>query len=94
MMSKPKYIVILTGLFCSVVAGVLHTFTRFFRKCFGKGCFFVMTTLTFGLASQAQAKNARNMVCLPVRGDNPRAGYLLYRRTKLANYLLGGQTMV
>ena len=31
MMSKPKYIVILTGLFCSIVAGVLRTFTRFFR---------------------------------------------------------------
>ena len=30
MMSKPKYIVTLTGLFCSVVAGVLRTFTRFF----------------------------------------------------------------
>ena len=30
MTSKPKYIVILTGLFCSVVAGVLRTFTRFF----------------------------------------------------------------
>ena len=30
MMYKPKYIVILTGLFCSVVAGVLRTFTRFF----------------------------------------------------------------
>ena len=30
MMSKPKYIVILTGLFCSVVAGVLRTFTSFF----------------------------------------------------------------
>ena len=30
-MSKPKYIVILTGLFfCSAVAGVLRTFTRFF----------------------------------------------------------------
>ena len=29
MMSKPKYIVILKGLFCSVVAGVLRTFTRF-----------------------------------------------------------------
>ena len=30
MMSKPKYIVILTGLSnCSVVAGVLRTFTRF-----------------------------------------------------------------
>ena len=31
MMSKPRYIVILTGLFCSVVTGVLRTFTRFFR---------------------------------------------------------------
>ena len=30
MMSKPKYIVILTGLFCSMVAGVLRTFIRFF----------------------------------------------------------------
>ena len=57
MMSKPKYIVILTGLFSSVVAGVLRTFTRFFRKCFGKGWFFGMTTIAFGLASQAQAKN-------------------------------------
>ena len=38
MMSKPKYIVILTGLFCSVVAGgTLHFYSVFFRKYFGKG---------------------------------------------------------
>ena len=51
MMSKPKYIAILTGLFIwSVVAGVLRTFTRFFpRKRFGKGWFFGMTTMAFGL---------------------------------------------
>ena len=49
MMSKPKYIVILKVLFCSVVAGVLRTFTRFFRKCFGKGWLFGMTTMAFGL---------------------------------------------
>ena len=35
--------------FCSVVAGVLRTFTRFFRNCFGKGWFFGMTTMAFGL---------------------------------------------
>ena len=58
MMSKPKYIVILTGLFvCSVVAGMLRTFTRFFRKCFGKGLFFGITTMAFGLGKQAQAKD-------------------------------------
>ena len=57
MMFNPKYIVILTGLFCSVVAvGISHLFF-FFRKYFGKGWFFEMTTLAFGLASQAQAKN-------------------------------------
>ena len=38
MMSKPKYIVILTGLFCSVVAGsTSHFYSFFFRKYFGKG---------------------------------------------------------
>ena len=41
MMSKPKNIVILTGLFCSVVAGVLRTFTRFFRKCLARVDFLV-----------------------------------------------------
>ena len=57
-MSKPKYIVILTGLFCSVVAGVLRTFTRFVSvNVLARVDFFGMTTLAFGLASQAQAKN-------------------------------------
>ena len=42
------------------MAGVLRTFTRFFRKCFGKGWFYGMTTLAFGLASQVQAKNCCN----------------------------------
>ena len=49
MTSKPKYIVILTGLFCSVVAGVLRNFTRFFRKHSGKDLFFGMTTMAFGI---------------------------------------------
>ena len=54
MMSKPKYIVILTGLFCSVVAGVLRTFTRFFFFFFfvnvsARVDFFGMTTKAFGL---------------------------------------------
>ena len=57
MMSKPKYIIILTGLFCSVVTGVTSHFYSFFRKYFGKVWFFGMTTLAFGLASQAHAKN-------------------------------------
>ena len=58
MMFKPKYIVILTCLFCSIVAGgTSHFYSFFFRKHFGKGLFLGMTTLAFGLASQAQAKN-------------------------------------
>ena len=42
MMSKPKYIVILTGFFffCSIVAGVLCTFTRFFPLMFWQGLIF------------------------------------------------------
>ena len=50
MMSKPKYIVILTVLFCSVVAGVLRTFTRFFVNVLARVDFFGMTTMAFGLA--------------------------------------------
>ena len=58
MMSKPKYIVILTGLFCSIVAGgTSHFYLFFFRYYFGKVDFFGMTTLAFSLASQVQAKN-------------------------------------
>ena len=49
MMSKPKYIVILTGLFCSVVA--VNILARI--------DFFGMKTLAFGLASQAQVKNGK-----------------------------------
>ena len=60
MMSNPKYTVILTGLFCSVVAGGTSHFYSFFRKYFGKGRFFGMKTLAFGLASQAQAKNGHD----------------------------------
>ena len=57
MMTKPKYI-ILTGLFCSVVAGgTSHFYSFFFRKYFWQGLFFGMTTLAFGLENQAQAKN-------------------------------------
>ena len=57
-MSKPKNIVSLTGLFCSVVTGgASHFYSFCFRKYFGKGFFFGMTALAFGLASQAQAKN-------------------------------------
>ena len=37
MISKPKNIVILTGLFCSVMAGGTSHFYSFFRKYFGKG---------------------------------------------------------
>ena len=49
-MFKPKYIVILTGLFCSVVAGVLRTFTRFFSvNVLARVDFFGMTTMAFGL---------------------------------------------
>ena len=38
MMPKPKYIVILTGLSCSVLASGTSHFYSFFRKYFGKGC--------------------------------------------------------
>ena len=58
MMSKRKYIVVLTGLCCSVVeGGTLHFCSFFLCKYFGKGWFFGMTTSAFGLASQAQAKH-------------------------------------
>ena len=40
MMSKPKYIVILTGLFCSVVAGGTSSFYSFFPKIFWQGLIF------------------------------------------------------
>ena len=49
MMSKPKYIVILTGLFCGVVAGVLCTFTLFSVNILARVEFFGMTTMAFGL---------------------------------------------
>ena len=58
MMYKPKYIVVLTGLFLQRSGRrYLALLLAFFRKYFGKGWFFGMTTLAFGLASQAQAKN-------------------------------------
>ena len=56
MMSKPKYTVILTGLFCSVVAdGTSHFYSIFSRKYFGKSKFFGMTTFT----SAWQVKSSR-----------------------------------
>ena len=57
MMSQPKYIVILTCLcFCSVVAGVLRTFTRFFPVNVLAGVDFLVWQLwPMALASQAQA---------------------------------------
>ena len=57
MMSKPKYIVILTGLFCSVVASDSLHFYSFFSVNVLARVDFGMTTKAFGLASQAQAKN-------------------------------------
>ena len=60
MMFKPKYIVILAGLFCIIVAGgTLHFYLFFFSVTnLARVDFFGMTTLAFGLASQVQAKNA------------------------------------
>ena len=56
MISKPKNIVILMGLFCSVVAGGTSHFYSFFSvNILARVDFFGMTTLAFGLASQAQA---------------------------------------
>ncbi|MEW8204427.1 MAG: hypothetical protein AB2764_20195, partial [Candidatus Thiodiazotropha endolucinida] len=47
-LSKAKYIVISTGLFCSIVgSGISHFYSLFFRKSLGKG--FGMTTMVFGL---------------------------------------------
>ena len=59
MMSKPKYVVILTGLFCSVVAGGTSYFYSLFVNILARADFFGMTTLACGLASQAQARNQR-----------------------------------
>ena len=60
MMSKPKYIVILTGLFLSVVAGGTSHFYSFFSvNILARVDFFCMTTLAFGLASQTQANNPK-----------------------------------
>ena len=42
------------------MAGVLRTFTRFSVNVLARVDFFGMTTLVFGLASQAQAKNCCN----------------------------------
>ena len=57
-MSKPEYIVILMGLFCSVVAGgTLHFYSFFSVNILARVDFFGMTTLAFALASQAQAKS-------------------------------------
>ena len=57
-LSKPKCIVILTGLFCSVVArGTSHFYSCFFRKWFWQELIFGMTTMTFGLGKPSQTKN-------------------------------------
>ena len=62
MMSKPKYIVILTGLFCSVVAGVLHTFTRFFVNVLARVDFFGMTTMAFGLGKPSPDQKSMKLI--------------------------------
>ena len=59
MMSKPKYIVILTGLFCRVVASGTSHFYSFFPYIFWQGLIFDMTIWAFDLASQDQAKNEK-----------------------------------
>ena len=70
MMSKPKYFVIFTGLFCSVVAGVLRTLTRLSRKCFGKGLFFGMKTMAFGLGKPSPGQKTKICCLRPYHVEN------------------------
>ena len=54
--SKPKYIVILTGIFCSVVTSGTSHFYSFFRKWFWQELIFGMTNMTFGLGKPSSGQ--------------------------------------
>ena len=71
MMSIPKYIVILTGLFFKRSGRWYFALLLVFsHKYFGKGWFFGMTTLALGLASQAQANKTTLWYKLEKRQQN------------------------